>query len=311
MLALIDSALLEQFLAGVLPPALFASAALVAAWKPWQRERDGLAANARWGAPLALGLGYAAGHIALEGSPPLRWALDVKQGLFYLALAGMVFGFLESWRPRTTWPIRAGRALLSVAAPLFLLDFMRDPKYHWGPVEALLWNAALALGLFLAWCALEALAERRPGAALPWAWIAVGTLLSGALSLAGSVSLGQLAGALTAPLGTVALLAWWRSDVRLSGGGVAPFALVFAGLTWAGHYSSGLSGASAILLGGALLAPWLVELPGLRTLGPVPRAVLTVVLALVPATAALALERSGQPDRSAPEDPYANYRPTR
>ena len=64
-----DVALLEMALAGILPPVTVAAVALGLAWKPWRRGRVTPGRATAWGAPLAIGLGYAAGHLGTHGWP--------------------------------------------------------------------------------------------------------------------------------------------------------------------------------------------------------------------------------------------------
>lgn len=300
----LDTTLWEQALAGVLPPVAVATVALVLAWKPWRRGRHEPEspgpANA-WGAPLAIGLGYAAGHLATHGWPRfypwprLFFQLPIKQALFYLAVAAALYGLFEARRGRVSLH---ARALLCVAAPLYLLDFMR--RHHWDGGEALLWTALLAGTLFAVWSALEVLARRRPGPSLPMALIPVGALAACALFLSGSASLAQLAGAWTAPLAVALVVSWWRPELTLAGGGVSCASLCFAGLLWAGHFTSELSTASLILLGLAPLVPWIGEVPALTRRWPGPRTVLVTCAATLPAAAAVAIELLARP-----ADPYA------
>lgn len=293
---LADVSMLQIAARGVVPPAAVAAAFLAAAWRPWLRAGPGPGPATSWGAPLALGLGYAAGHVATHGWPPLAFDVGIKQGLFYVAVAGAFFGLYESVR-RPAWWVRA---LLSVAVPFYLLDFMR--RYHWEGMEAVGWTTVLAAALLAGWLALDRLAERLPGGALPIAWTASVALASAALLVSRSATLAQLAGSLATCLGVAALVGLRRSSFTLARGGVSVFALLLAGLLWAGHYSSELSGSATVGLGLAPLMPWLALAPGLSRLQGRKRAALVLVLAVLPAAGALGLELAGQPP-----DEYSYY----
>lgn len=279
---------------GIVPPAVVAVLFLAAAWRPWLRSGPGPGPGTSWAAPLALGLGYAAGHVATHGWPPLALDVGIKQGLFYVAVAGAFFGLYESVR-RPAWGVRA---VLSVAAPFYLLDFMR--RYHWEGMEAVGWTTVLAGSLLAGWLALDALAERLPGGALPIAWTATATLASASLMVTRSATLAQLAGCLATVLGVAAVVGLRRSSFTLARGGVSVFALLMAGLLWAGHYSSELSGLAAVGLGLSPVMPWLALAPGLSRQRGWRRGALVVALAILPAALALGLELAGRPA----DDPY-------
>jgi len=287
-----DRSILVNALGGVLAPAGVAALVLALAARPW-RGRAGEGA-AGWGAPLALGLAFAAGYIATQGWPDFPPGALVKQWLFYVGLGGGFFGAYEGLAEQ---PKRLARGLASAAAPVLLLGFMRE--HHWTRTESFLWTAGLAGTLFASWSALETLAIRRPGAMLPLALGLSTACSAGVLHYSGSsASLAPLAGSLVPALCACALLGFLRPGFGLSHGGIAPFVLLYSGLLWAGHFASELGGRGFALLLIAPLLSWFGELvPGSR-----PRLRLGLSFAAPVATSlvALLIARAAAP----PSSPY-------
>src|SRR5262245_28408532 len=86
----------EILLNALLGAAAPAGTALVvlAACRALARARE---APLRRAAPaLALGLGFAAGYVTIQGWPPFAWELTIRQWLFYWALALGAFGVYEA-----------------------------------------------------------------------------------------------------------------------------------------------------------------------------------------------------------------------
>lgn len=286
-----DRSILETALLGVLAPAGTAAAVLLVASRPW-RDRTSGAPPARWGAGLAIGLSFAVAYVVTQGWPPLPPDLGVKQWLFYGGLFGGFYGVYEGLAERRSL---LTRAVLAVAAPVLLLQFMRE--HHWTLSESILWTGGLAAVLFLSWLALEALSRRRPGAPVPLGWALSTGLGAGALHLSGSFHLAQLAGALCTALAACSLLGYLRPGIRLAPDGIAPLALLHFGLVWAGRFASKLSFAGFALLSIAPLLAWSGELlPASRRRWRVWTTVLGPSLA---ALVALLLEYA-----AAPESPY-------
>ena len=281
-------------LAGLVPPAVISAGALVLAWKPWRREARESGRRSAWGPPVSLGLGYAAGHVGIHGWPPLALQVSIKQGLFYVALLATILGLVEVSRGRASL---LTRAIFSLAAPLYLLDFMR--AHAWSELSvSLAWNAGLAVALFLGWTGVDGLARRRAGPSLPAAWGLALAFFGGALQLSGSLTLAQLAGALAAPLGVATLLAFARPGEKLGSGGAGCVALLYAGLLWAGFFASNLEAASAGLLALAPLMPWLLELlpeGSGAARRPLVRALLAMLLVALPGALAVGVELATRP----------------
>ena len=76
-------------------------------------------------------------------------------------------------------------------------------------------------------------------------------------------ALAQMAGALAACLGVIAVMGWWQSSITLGGGGVLVVGMLLPGLAMSGYFAGTRLPAWCFVL--ASLAPaafWLTELPG-------------------------------------------------
>jgi hypothetical protein len=112
------------------------------------------------------------------------------------------------------------------------------------------------------WFAAELLAKRRPGGAVPVAWLVAFALAAGAFERATSLSGAQYAGGLAAACGAFFVPAGFR---RLSiAGATLPFAVGFYLLLANTHLFAELPLSAAILLGIAPLGAWIGELPWFR-----------------------------------------------
>ncbi len=289
------NAALAQALGGVLAPALLSATALATAWRPEKSPAEApRPSTSLWGAPLALGLGYAAGHLGTHGWPSFPHHVGIKQGLFYVAVVLCAWGLGEALFPLGSKLRLLGRAALCAWVPWFLLGFQRE--HAWGPSAAWLWSAGLAAALFALLSSQAPLSRRTNAAANLTAWVLVGILASGALHLSGSTSLAQLTGALVCPLGVMLPIALRRPSFSLERGGDLCLVLLFGGLLMAGVYAGELPPLAALALALAQPAGWLAcwVRPGrLRSL--------TVVLVpLLLAALALWIARDSQP----PSSPY-------
>lgn len=245
-----------QGLAGVVPPLLVAAVVLGLAWRPWERRGESQATPSsarRAAAPLAIGLGYVAGHAAIHRDlPPFSLNLDVKDTLVWTAVASVLVGTALAFRlPGRSLLV----AVLSLALPWVLLDFQRAGR--WTSGEALLATAAFGCALAGGTLSVEALARRTAGMLEPVSWCLVAAATGGALVYGGSGSLGQLAGCLAAMAGTATLIAWRQPSLRLDRGGALCLWMLHAGLLMAGRFAAELPGSSALVLAFAPHAGWI------------------------------------------------------
>lgn len=205
----------------------------------WGRER----ARGALG-PLAVGVAYFLGHLAITGWTSFPPA-DTTNWLPYFALAAAVLGAFCSVLPITAWSRVAIFALVSTGALRLLLR----PKfqYGWSPGEGWVWVAGLGCAIVLLAIVLDALA-RRPGTAVetPIFLLIVSAGTSGALMLSGSMLLGQFAMVLAAAV--FGALVFAIRKVALGRGIVPVFSLLLSALLVSGYFFAELPATSAVLL---------------------------------------------------------------
>lgn len=251
---------------------------------------------------LFVGLAFLAGFLGLFGAPPLPSASRVLAATDWMAWLAFAAG------PVLAFDERLGRGAIAVRllvlAGMVVLLTRALVEYTWSGTEtALWWLGLVALGGGLA-ASAGAMTRRMATPSLSAAWLVVATGLALCSGLTGSARVAQTVQLLCAGLGAVlvaALVARRRdADVRLLPGDGAYVALVLFGFGLCAHFYSELDGTGALLLAAGLLLPWIAE--GIVPAGrPRPRAVLRVVLALVPvaiavgrAVAAFELEPAGE-----------------
>ena len=286
--------LVLQALSGVLAPALVAVLVLGVLGRRTGEATGEL--RRRLALPLALGLGYGTGHVVSNGWPPLRFDVELKHALLWVALLGTALGVVEARTGRARW---IPRLVLALVTPWFLLDFMRE--HHWARAEGWTWTVALGLCGLALMAGLQLLAPRRsePGTLLLLSLVAAAT--GATLAVSGSATMGQLAGAGAAALGAAALLGGLRPRARSAAACCVPwFATLHAGLMLGGRYASELSVPGALLLGVAPLGAWLSELGPLRRRSPRLRFLVALGITGALGGGALLFEWWRKP-----EDPYA------
>jgi hypothetical protein len=228
---------------GALCPAAVAAVVLALTW--WRGEDRG-----HRGGAAAVGLGYAAGHAALAGWPPLP-PIEATDWLPYLGLGAALVALLTGVRDEPGAGSWARRAAFAVAVPaLVSWPLVRG---SWSTAESALWLGVPA-GLALA---LLVLLERAGGAggfarALPLAVAAAGG--SAVIVASGSALVGQLAGALAAVMG-VCLAAAWARPWRPILGAAFSFGVLFCALIVCGiHYVRMPLGSATLLVVGLAAA---------------------------------------------------------
>lgn len=172
--------------------------ALVAAAGLFGGDLFGRRGGATWAGPVAVALGYGAGHTALLGLPPLL-PIEASQWLPHLALVAAAIAVVDGVVPKARawrWPLRT---LLLLAATLLLLRPLL--AYSWGWTAGAARVVAVVTIAGVVWAAWAAAGQKM--APLPFALLLIGctTALSAATLLSHSASLAQLAGCLAAALG--------------------------------------------------------------------------------------------------------------
>lgn len=235
---------------GVAAPAgLSAGAVLLASLGRWKTG------DARpWGPALGIAGGFALASIALFKLPPFP-PVAAQGWLVWLAIPIIVVAIVASLLKRFRW-ITLILSLAVVALTAWLLLRRNHPEM-----------VVPIAGAMIVWfLAMELLAWKTPGVTFPlllaiWAG-ATGLVLINSATL----TIGQLALAVTGSLGGVFAVALLRRHLSLTGGGILSIAVLVPGLLLFSHYFAELTQRDAILLAIAPLMLWLGELPVIHRL---------------------------------------------
>ena len=258
---------LDLLLATVLPIAsVVVAVGLIGRFLP-------LPGGGRWVGAVAVGGGYAVAHLYLNGflvpgeSPSLTLPAfppsSAVHGLFFAALGAGLLGLVESMRRIPVGLLWLLRFLL-IRTVLWLLaePFIEN---RWSAVEALLWMGGADLSLLLTWALAERLARRAPGASVPGAFALAGVAASVVLgAMSRSVALAQLAGALAAGMGILALLLLVDRRPLPVASAIGPAVVLLGGLSLYGHLYGARSVVALVALPFVPLAAWVMEVPLLR-----------------------------------------------
>jgi len=254
---------------------------------------------------LALAVGFSVGFLVVRRtwpSLPLEAGRVATDWVAWFAPAGFVLGLL-GWALRLKAPIALPLRFLAALGAAWLL---LSP--HAGLEAAEKWTRALltAAAASVIWVAAAAPADRdeAPGVvALPF-MVAAGTTAAVFALLANSVSLGQLAGSLSAALGAAWGLGFLLKQPAASRTGAGVITLVFAGLLLSGHtylnYGTQIH-FPALAAGLLALGPVLGVLVGRAVSGKVPplaTAVLSTLPVLLLAGLAAWAQQAGAPTPS-------------
>jgi hypothetical protein len=270
-----------------------ALAVLLAAWRPWRRG-ERASRRGYWGGAVAVGGGFLAAFVLLDGRPQGWPPAEARHWLFYLAAALTLLGVIESLvqalAPRANW-LRAEAALLVFAAGAYFLfqSLLRDGG--WTPVQAgchLLLSTVL---LHAAWASSEVLVLRLPRPAGPLVLTVFAGGVALVVMLSGSLVYGRLAGALAAATLAAVAVAAAAPAFSLARGGVTVVAPLAVAILQLGHHlvDPGVTHAHVVLLLAGLLLPWVAVLPPLRRRRPWVRMLAATVLAVVPVAIAVLL----------------------
>lgn len=259
---------LRDLLLGVLLPAILCWVALLVGRRLVEPAGRALAG-------VAFGAGYLVAHLSFAGVPAWPSETTTPPARDWIAWT-VLAATLLAWVPGRGLS-SAIRILLAIA--LGWLSLRTRAGISWPVIAGVC--ALLAAGTASA----PALARRASGLSVPLALIATATGASFANLFSGSALLAQLAGAVAATLGASAAVALRDRRFRLSAPALGIVMLALGGCVLNGALYGQLPAASALLLAGAVFAPWLAELPVLGG----PRTWKRVALAVVPAAAAVAL----------------------
>ena len=231
--------LLQQLLPGVLAAVLI-SGVFAIAGRLWR-------ANS-WADAVALGIGYAGGHVVTAGWPAFPPS-EATQWLPYFALAAMFLGVFDVFLR----PAGSLRTLIWILCCMGLLRLLLSAKfqYGWSLPEGVLWIAGLAAGMLVLASSLDAAVRRDTSISSPLILTIVACGTGVALMLSGSMLLGQLAMVLAAALGAILAVAFLLPKA-VEGRGVVPVAVALLASLWlSGCFYADLPSGSAVLLAAA------------------------------------------------------------
>jgi hypothetical protein len=209
--------ILEPVGYGVLLPAVVTVVALL------------LALRLGGGEPLAVGVGVAAGFVALAATGQITWGFlrpaESWDGLPALALLAVIAAFEEQTAKHPRIVRWVGRVIVAglAAALLVVRQSAREPL-------GIIWYPAVALAVLALWEVLDLAARRRPSRLAP-ALLALVAVAAAAIAelggfatvaLMGSVAVGALAG--------WAVVAGWRPDPAVCRAGIPVLAVLVPGL---------------------------------------------------------------------------------
>ncbi len=233
--------LLQQILPAVLVAGLI-SGVFAIAGRLWRANN--------WADAVALGVGYAGGHVATAGWPAFPPA-EATQWLPYFALAAMFLGVLDVFLR----PAGLLRALIWILCCMGFLRLLLNAKfqYGWSLPEGVLWIAGFAAGMLILAGSLDAAVRRDTSISIPLILTIVAGGTGVALMLSGSLLLGELAIVLAAALGAILAVAFLVPKAA-EGRGIVPVAVALLASLWlSGCFYADLPSASALLLAAASL----------------------------------------------------------
>jgi hypothetical protein len=271
--------LLQTMLLTVLVPAAIAGAVLLlASWFSPGRWRDGLTA-------AGLAAAWCAGVMATVRWP--QWPpMQAADGQFYGVVTVGVLALVSPWWKQ---PLRgrwlAGLVLASLFFVLLLHRLWHPPMLLWGPL-------LMGGGVLLSAVAIERVGRYNQAAWTFFALTVYAVMVSTALMLGGSATLGHKAGLLAAACGAMCVVSVvWRRQLCLAQTGLVA-AVLLGGLLAQSVFLSEMPRPAALLLAmawwPAAVASWLLR----HGSGQV-RAVIVTLMFIAPCVAALILLQRG------------------
>ena len=147
--------LLQQILPAVLVAGLI-SGVFAIAGRLWRANN--------WADAVALGVGYAGGHVATAGWPAFPPA-EATQWLPYFALAAMFLGVIDA----LLRPAGSLRVLIWILCCMGFLRLLLNAKfqYGWSLAQGVLWIVGLAAGMLMLAISLDAAVRRDRSISIP------------------------------------------------------------------------------------------------------------------------------------------------
>jgi len=275
----------RDILFGTALPFAVALAVTMLGAKRWPRASVG----------AALALAYIGAHTGLAGLPKFTPA-PVEQWLPFIALAGLIVGLIEARAKAPLWARTLWRAA-AVGGSCWLIVRVKSINGQWTPTEAALCTAAVSVATLILWSALGALVSRLHSTnARAWHSVLPLALVTGFGSLlillnGHSLTVAQLAGALSMALFAIAAASLRAQAATLTPAGVAVVALLASMLWLDAALWTALSDWYALAIAVAPLAALAaVSLPPTRNLRPWIRALVASGAGALPLLPLVGLE---------------------
>lgn len=256
-------------------PAVGVAVALAIAWRIWRTTTE---VEGEWGASVGFLAGYALTHYQVVGAPEeMQWVFAIGAAV----AAGEALSSRIGW---LHWVLR----LAAFPAALFLVA-----SYGFqGTTQTAIWLGGISIASIAVVGSLDRKAYRVGGATVPLVLFVTAVGVSLTLVMTSTARFAESSGSLAAMAAAAGVVAFLRSRVRLSGGGVTVFVLILVAIVsyaWVGLYDPGqyYAGRSLAILVLAPHAVWvdrvfgLEEAPGWKATAVRVGAVLLVVGAAV------------------------------
>lgn len=282
---------LNDFLFGILIPAVVAGSVLGIGWKVWERSASSQV-NGKWSGAIAVAGAFLAGFFLLAGWPgfPPKFA---EGWLPLIAVMAAAAGLIVARWPR-----------VQLSTPFLLIFVM--PRGGWSDGQSAFWIiAAILVGMPLIIEALEIVATKRPGASIPlalWIWAAGSAV---ALAATGSLKYGQFAGTLAAAMGAGVVIAWIYPRISFASGAASALYTLVGTLLMLGYFYSELPAIPALILAIAPLVLLIGETNIVTLRAPWLGATLRALLIAAPVAAAILI--AVWPQLNAAKNPYGGY----
>ena len=276
---------------GVFLPFLTSAYVLLASWPLWRRADPN---KPTWPLALALGAGYAAGHIGIAGWPAML-PREAADKLYYLVLAAVLLAFLDVWRSCPGWLRGMSWGTFWLAVMGLLLP--ASLRAEIGPGRWLRWLAGLGGAGWLFGSMLAATARSLPGLAVPLVLFIASAGTTGVLSFGYSFKYAQLAGVVTAAQLPILLRSLFKPPLVIP---VAPLVVILPGLWLLSYFYSydPPPVSSFAALAAAMHSGSIGLLPGIRKLAPWQRCMLCGLSACLLVWLALSIAQRSQGERN-------------
>ena len=229
------------------------------------RKRPGDGGRAPLGWPLAIGLGFLTGAVAMGQRPASLPGTDKDRLLSLIVPLVMITEtVLAAARPNFYWLWATRLAGAAALVPILLHGtiYLAGAEFTsaatWTTRERVMILGGIAMTLVIQWLSMVTLQDRGHTRAVWWT-LAITSITAGvATMLTGYMSAGMLGLPLAAVCGTAAVFGS-AAQGRMAGGGLVVALACLGSILVMGHFFGALSTPYAVLLAAAPLLCWITE----------------------------------------------------